>query len=133
MKAKKFIISGILAGIVIFVITQVVSYLASLALPFNVLELAGMRSAADPIMPLFFLYPWVLGFAMAYTFGLFEKAMPLKSKGLRFGLAAWLLAGFPSFWIVFSSMDYPAGFSISSLVGSFIAIIAAGIVIAKFE
>jgi len=133
MGLKNSLIAVIIAGIVTFAISQIVSYLAAMLFPFNVLELAGMRSVNDPVMLLFFLYSWVVAFAMVIAYNVFQKALQGRQKGLRFGLTCWILAGIPSFFVVFSSMSYPIGFSISSLVGGFLSFTAAGLVIAKIS
>ncbi|MDP2973457.1 MAG: hypothetical protein Q8N60_00255, partial [Candidatus Diapherotrites archaeon] len=105
MNAKKIVIGGIAAGIVIFVISMGISYLTQYALNYDVLALDGMREVNDPIMALFFVHPWVLGFAMAIAFektkaGLGKAGM---GRGRNFGLIAWLLAGLPSAFLVWSS------------------------------
>ncbi len=133
--AKKIVIGGIAAGLVILVVSQVVSY-AVMAVPglyFDIFKLGGMRAKEDPIMALFFLHPWVLGFAMAIAFQKFKPAF--KSTGLcrgkAFGIFVWLLYGLPSAFIVYTSMNYPIGFTVNSLVGSFLYLIAAGITLEK--
>jgi hypothetical protein len=98
-----------------------------------VLNLGGMRSATtDPIMILFFVYPWVLAFAMTCVYlkieGLLEGDW--MAKGKQFGCIIWVVAGIPSAFLVWSSMNYPIGFTINSLVGSLLYMIAGGIVIA---
>jgi hypothetical protein len=130
---KKVLAGGIAAGAIILIVSTIISTICQQAFSFNVLELAGMRSINDPIMILFFVYPWVLGFAMAIAFQKFKGSF--KCKGLRrgqnFGLYVWLLAGLPSAFLVWSSMAYPIGFTVNSLIGSFLYMIAAGIVLEK--
>lgn len=92
-----------------------------------------MRPFEDPLMMAFFLYPWILGFAMSIAFqkfkGSFKKTV--WRMGKAFGFYTWLLAGIPSAFIVYTSMNYPIGFTINSLVGSLIYMVAAGIVLEK--
>lgn len=133
MNAKKIVIAGIAAGIVISVISLAVSYLVQYAFSYDVLALGGMRQVNDPIMALFFVHPWVLGFAMAIAFekiktGLGKAGM---NRGKNFGLIVWLLAGLPSAFLVWSSMNYPIGFTVSSVAGTLIYMVVAGIVIEK--
>jgi hypothetical protein len=132
MCGKKFLISGILAGIVIEVLSMIISTAMQAIGNYNVLALGGMRSVNDPIMALFFLYPFVLGFAMTYVYSKMEKQLKgsYVDKGKTFGLTTWILAGLPSAFLVWSSMNYPIGFTISSLVGSLIYMPCAGIAIA---
>lgn len=133
MNAKKIIIGGIAAGIVIFVLSFGISYLCQYAFQYDVLTLGGMRPVTDPIAALFFVHPWVLGFAMAIAFektkaGLGKAGM---NRGINFGLIVWLLAGLPSAFLVWSSMTYPPGFTVNSVVGTLIYMVAAGLVLEK--
>ena len=133
MKWKQIVVVGIVAGIVIEVISLVVSWLAQSIWQYKVMELAGMRPITDPVAVLFFVYPWVLGFALSYVFSYFEKSFEGNSiaKGWKFGLLLWIVVSVPSAFLVFASMSYPVGFTANSIIGSFIYMIAAGIVIVK--
>ena len=135
MKAKQIIISGILAGFVILIISQIVNYFVAMLLPYTVLSLGGMRPVNDPIMLLFFLFPFVISFAMAIAYSKISSAFSgnWKSKGFQFGSIAWLLYALPSIYVVFTSMDYPLGFTISRIAGSLIYLFAAALIVAKFS
>jgi hypothetical protein len=58
------------------------------------------------------------------------KGTPMQ-KGVKFGLIMWLVSSLPSVFIVYTSMNYPIGFSLDSLLGSLIYMPLAGVVIAK--
>jgi len=133
MKAKQILVGGILAGIVIFVISWIFSWLSQTISQYNVLELAGMRAVDDPVAILFFVYPWVLGFALSYVYSYFDKALEGDStaKGWKFGLLMWIVVSITSAFLVFGSMNYPVGFTVNSVVGPFIYMLVAGIIIAK--
>jgi len=66
---------------------------------------------------------------MAAAFEKFRGCFRSKGlcRGKAFGIYVWLLAGLPSAFIVYTSMDYPLGFTVSSLAGSFLYMVAAGI------
>lgn len=133
MKLKKVVLAGILAGIVICVVSLIVQMLVNLVLPYNVMELGGMRAVTDPIMLLFFVHPWVLGFAMAVVYGFLGSSLKGSwlCRGKHFGVLVWLVAALPSAFLVFTSMDYPLGFTVNSVIGSLLYVVAAGMVIAK--
>jgi len=133
MDIKKVFIAGILAGIVIEIISLIFGTIIQAVWPYNILELGGMRAMNDPIMLLFFLNPWVIGFAMAIMYSYTGKAIEgsIIWKGKKFGLLVWLVSSIPSAYIVFTSMNYPIGFTINSVVGSFFYMIGAGITIAR--
>ncbi|UCH72348.1 MAG: hypothetical protein JSW62_02025 [Thermoplasmatales archaeon] len=133
MKWKQVIVGGILAGIVITIITTVFSWLTQTIWQYDVLELAGMRPVDDPIAILFFVYPWVLGFALSYVYSYLGKSLDGNSttKGWKFGLLMWIVVSITSAFLVFSSMDYPIGFTVNSTIGPLIYMLLAGIIIAK--
>jgi len=133
---KKFVVSGILGGIAYFVLWLIVSFgVRPLLWPYNPLSLGGMRSINDPLMLLFFLYPFVAAFCMA---AVYQKIEPVfkgswMQKGKKFGLLVWVVATIPSFFVVLTSMNYPIGFFIENVVGGLVYTIAAGMAIAKFS
>ncbi len=133
MKATKIIVAAIASGIVYFIVSQIIQAAISAVLPYNVLALAGMRSVNDPIMLFWFLHPIVLGLTMAIIYDKTKKAFTgsTTEKGIEFGSAVWMVAGLPSAFLVWSSMDYPLGFTMSALIGTAISTITAGIIIAK--
>ena len=133
MKLKQILIGGILAGIVIEVISLAFSWLAQSIWQYKVLELPGMRTINDPVSILFFVYPWVLGFALVCVYSYFEKALEgnYVAKGWKFGLLMWVVVSISSAFLVFASMDYPIGFTVNSIIGPLIYMLVTGIVIAK--
>jgi len=137
MDFKKLAASGLVSAAIIFVVSWAVDFIVRgiPSLSYNVLSLGGMRSINDPVMVLFFLQPLVLGFAFAIAYSVLGKALKGNAlhKGKKFGFIVWLVAGLPSFWITFSSMDYPLGFHISSLVSPLVYFVLAGIAVAKLN
>ncbi len=132
MKIKQIFVGGILSGLGIFAVSIIFSWLTQNIWQYDVLELAGMRSIDDPISILYFVYPWVLGFALSFTYSYFDKSFEGKSltKGWKFGLLMWIIVGITSAFLVFSSMEYPIGFTVNSVVGSFLDTVIAGSIIA---
>ena len=133
MKLKQILIGGVLAGILIEVISMTFSWLAQSIWNYDVLKLAGMRPINDPICILFFVYPWVIGFALVCVYSYFEKALEGNyiAKGWKFGLLMWVVVSISSAFLVFASMTYPIGFTVNSVIGPLIYMLVTGIVIAK--
>lgn len=133
MNWKKFILAGVIGGVVITAVSLIVGSIITFLFPYNVLELGGMRTVTDPVMMLFFLHPWVLSFAMALVYPYFSKVLEgnYLCKGKKFGVLVWAVASIPSAFLVYSSMDYPVGFTVNSVIGSLLYVLAAGITIAK--
>lgn len=131
---RKFLVAGILGGIVIFIVSWIVDYFTQMVWPYNVLELGGMRAVTDPVMLLFFLHAWVMAFALAFVYPYLKGNLEgtIGHKGAKFGFIAWIVASIPSAFIVYTSMNYPIGFTFNSVVGSLLYMLAAGITIARF-
>ena len=133
MDWKRIIIAGIVSGIVIFAVSAIIRVIVQAILPYNVLELGGMRATTDPVIVLFFLHPWVIGFTMAI---LYEKTKSsfqgtYVQKGAMLGLLVWLVASLSSAFAVYTSINYPLGFKVDVIIGTFLYMLAAGIVTAK--
>ncbi len=135
METKTIVISGIVAGIVILVLSMIVSTATQALFGYNVLALAGMRSVNDPVSMLFFLHPFVVGLAMAILYDFAKKSFTgtVIRKGIVLGLLGWIVYGIPSAFIVFSSMDYPIGFTVNSVIGSLVYMLGAGITITRLS
>jgi hypothetical protein len=125
------LISGVAAGIVVLVLAMIVGSATQALFNYNVLSLAGMRSVNDPVSILFFLYPFVVALAVAILYDFTKKSFTgsVMRKGIMLGLLGWMVYGIPSAFIVFSSMDYPVGFTVNSVIGSLIYMLGAGITI----
>ncbi len=118
MNARKIVLSGIAGGIVLFIATFFFDWMAALAAPYDVMSLAGMRAADDPVMALFFLSPFVFSFAAAIVFDTVQGSLPPEParKGTCFGLLMFLIYTIPSMFIIFTTMVYPAGFFIGQFL-----------------
>jgi hypothetical protein len=107
---KKVLVAGIAGGILLFIAQFAFSILANLVAPFDIFAIGGMRRPTDPVMLLFYAYPFVLSFASAVVFDLVKDALPRSccgGAGLAFGLILILLVTVPGMFVIFSSMDYP--------------------------
>lgn len=135
METKTIVVSGIVAGIVVLVLSMIVSTATQVLFDYNVLTLAGMRSVNDPVSILFFLHPFVVGLAMAILYDFAKKSFTgtVIRKGIVLGLLGWIVYGIPSAFIVFSSMDYPIGFTVNSVIGSLVYMLGAGITITRLS
>jgi len=135
LETKTIVVSGIVAGIVILVLSMIVSTATQALFDYNVLTLAGMRSVNDPVSMLFFLHPFVVGLAMAILYDFTKKSFTGTAirKGVVLGLLGWVVYGIPSAFIVFSSMDYPMGFTVNSVIGSLVYMLGAGITITRLS
>lgn len=133
MDFKKFLTAGFAGGIVIAVVSFVFDGIVQVIWPYEVMSLGGMRAPDDPVMLLFFLHYWVISFALAYVYGQIKVFFPgdRAMEGARFGFIMWVAASVPSAFIVLTSMAYPVGFHVNSVVGSLLYMLAAGVTIVR--
>ena len=129
MDIKRIAVSAIVAGIVVLSISMIISTAIQTLSNYNVLTLAGMRSVNDPIAILFFFHPFVVALGMAILYDFTKKSFTgsTMQNGIALGLLGWIVYGIPSAFIVFSSMDYPIGFTINSVIGPLVYMLGAGI------
>jgi len=133
MKWKQIIIGGIIVGFIIILIDIILGELIQFIWPYDILELGGMRKIDDPIMLLFFVHPWVFSFALTFVYSFFEKALDGNyiTKGWKFGFLMWAVIFVPYAFLVYTSMDYPIGFTVNSVIPPLVYMLLSGILIAK--
>ncbi|MFH0955179.1 MAG: hypothetical protein V1777_03675 [Candidatus Micrarchaeota archaeon] len=135
MNYKKWFLAGIVGGIAYWLLSFIVNILVGGIWPYDIFSLGGMRSVSDPVMALYFVHPFVLALAMAFVY---QKVAPILKgtvfqKGMQFGWIIWPVAGLPSAFMVYTTMNYPIGFTVQSIFGTLLGAFAAAIVIAKLS
>lgn len=133
MNAKNITVAGIAGGIILLIAMFLFGMIAGIIAPFDMATLGGMRAPNDPVMSLFFFYPFVLSFAAAVLFDFIRDSLKgtVFNKGIMFGLLLFLLETIPSMFIIFTTMTYPIGFHISSFLTGIIAYPVIGITFTK--
>lgn len=134
MDLKKILIAGIAGGILLFVAQFAFSMIGNLIAPYDIFTIGGMRARDDPIMLLFFAYPFVLSFASAAVFDRVKGALGgscCGGAGFTFGLILFLLITVPSMFVIYSSMDYPRGFYVANILFGAIGFPAVGMLYAR--
>lgn len=134
---KKIVGYGIVVGIVNTVLGMAVSYLfmivPSVAADYDVTGI--MRPWSDPIMSLFFIYPFLLGIILAWAWNksraLFTGS--ISQRGFKFGLSIWIISAIPGMFVTYSSFPLSIVTVISWLVSGFVTAVAAGIILAKLN
>jgi hypothetical protein len=133
---KKVLSSGLIAGVVLFIVSYgglylTIKYFPKLFLSYNnpLFNSDGSRDV------LFYLHAFIISFALSWFWerfkGLFHGSFFLR--GLEFGSVYGVVALLPVMWITFSSLDITLVMVISwFLYGLFQAIIA-GILFAKIN
>jgi hypothetical protein len=123
MEWKKFMISWVLGSVLLYITLFLVSAITMVIAPFNIFDIGGMRSATDPFMMLYYLYPVLLSFITTYVFSVVRGSLQGShvEKGLMFGVLMFLLLTVPSGFIIITTMQYPVGFYIDMILNGLIS------------
>jgi hypothetical protein len=132
---KKVIGAGLVVGLVNFLAAMLVSKIFGVAFPSIDAEMQNpnlFRSWTDPLMLLFFVYPFLLGIILAWFWNKTKNLYGVNLRGgLEFGLNYWIISTIPGMFITYSSMPYSFLMVLSWLVGGLVSALLAGIILIK--
>jgi hypothetical protein len=123
VKAKNILISGITGGIVLLVVTYVADVLSQVLAPYSIFDLGGMRAMNDPLMTLYFLYPFIFAFIAAIIWSWIRNSITgtILHRAGTYGVILFLLVIIPNTWVIVTTMTYPIGFHFSNILCGIIA------------
>jgi hypothetical protein len=136
---KKVFLPGLVAGIAMLAVSMILTQLENIFLPSIAAEygnIAMFRPWSDPLMSLMFVYPFLLGFILAWVW---NRAKPLFvsgsvwQKGARFGLFFWLVSSIPGMFISYSSFQVSFTMILVWLAGGLINGVVSGWIFAKMN
>lgn len=133
---KKIIVSGLIAGCILFVLSYGGLYIAVKFFPSLFIEYNNPLFNSDGSRDvLFYMHAFIISFALSWFWerfkGLFHGAFILR--GLEFGLVYSIIALVPVMWISFSALDITVTMVLSWFVYGLIQATIAGIVFAKIN
>jgi hypothetical protein len=133
MQARNIVVAGSAGGIVIFLLMVISGFLVNLILPTDMNMYGGMRSANDPVMNLFYLYPFVIAFVSALVFDQVRDCLKgdRVTKGLMYGAILLAIITIPGLYVMFTSMTWPVDFYISTGLWEIVSFPLLGIMYAK--
>jgi hypothetical protein len=136
---KKILLPGFISGMAILVIGMMaLSRIWNVIFPSLEQEYKQgiFRPWSDPIMWLFYLYPFVLGLVLAWgwekTKGLI-RGKNIYKRGLVFGLCYWLAASLPGMLMSLSSFRVSVVMVFSWSLGGLIQAVITGWILAKIN
>jgi hypothetical protein len=136
---KKIFIPGVVAGVVMLIAAMVVGLLTSLALPSMAKEYQNtnlFRSMSDPIMLLYFVYPFFLGVALAWVWDRTKGVIGEGSiwmRGGKFARAFWIVSALPGILMSYSSFPISLALALSWLLSSMVQLLCAGYIYARMN
>lgn len=134
---KKLVISTLAAGVVMLVVSLIAGYILSVIFPSLAKEYTNpslFRPWSDPIMSLFYLYPFILAAVLVILWDKTKKLVSGKTpteKAVRFGLMYWLFTNTTGMFISYSTFPVSLTMVVSWSLSSLITILGGSLVIAK--
>jgi hypothetical protein len=138
MRMKK-ILNGLLAGVAMLVVGFGFSQLYDFLFPSVAAAYqngAIFRPWSDPLMMLYFLYPFVLGVALSFFWGMAKgmfKGKNVWERGVKFGLMYFVIAGIPGMLVTYSTFKVSLVMIMSWLISGFLAAFVAGVIFAWLD
>jgi len=137
MNFKKVIVSGLLAGLVIFIASMLTSRIFGVIFPQLNAEYQNesmFRPWSDPLMLLYFLYPFLLGIILAWFWQITKNLFGENIKGgMNFGFVYWVISSIPGMFITYSSFQVSLLMVISWSLAGLVSAVLAGIIFAKMD
>jgi len=133
---KKIILSGLLTGLLLFILSYGGLYLGirffpALFMDYNnpLFNSTGNRDV------LFYLHAFIISFALSWFWARFKDVFkgPFILRGLEFGFVYAIVALLPVMWITFSALDITLTMVISWFTYGFFQAVIAGIIFAKIN
>lgn len=133
---RKIIIAGLIAGVILFIISYGGLYLAIKFFPQLFVEYNNPLFNSDGSRDvLFYLHAFIISMALSWFWerfkGLFKGGALLR--GLEFGFVYAVIALLPVMWITFSAMDITIVMVSSWLLYGFIQAVITGMVLARLN
>ncbi|HVV54164.1 MAG TPA: hypothetical protein VHC47_02500 [Mucilaginibacter sp.] len=131
---KKIITSGLIAGVILFIVSYGGLYLAVRLFPSLFIEYNNPLFNSDGSRDiLFYLHAFIISFALSWFWDRFKSLFKGRSvlRGLEFGFVYSIIALLPVMWISFSSLDITVATVSSWFLYGLIQAIIAGVVFAK--
>ncbi|MBI4991107.1 hypothetical protein HZB96_03360 [Candidatus Gottesmanbacteria bacterium] len=134
---KKIALSSLVAGIVMIITSMMVGQVFSSLFPTLAKEYNNpslFRPWSDPLMSLFFLYPFILAIVLSVVWEKTNKLFSGKTsfdKALKFGLAYWALTSITGMLISYSTFPVSLLMIVSWSISSLITVIVGSYVIVR--
>jgi F0F1-type ATP synthase membrane subunit c/vacuolar-type H+-ATPase subunit K len=136
---KNIIVSGLVAGFTMLIVAMAIGLLTNAALPSTAQEYENtnlFRAMSDPIMSLYFLYPFFLGIALAWvwekTKGILGEGS-LWVRGSRFARTFWVVSTLPGILMSYSTFPVSLAIALTWLLSSLVQLLCAGFIYARMN
>lgn len=133
---KQVLSSGIIAGVILFIISYGALFLAIRFFPQLFVDYINPLFNSDGSRDiLFYLHAFIISMALSWFWERFKELFkgPFILRGLEFGFVYAMVSLLPVMWITFSAMDITVSMVASWFFYGFIQAVVAGVVFAKIN
>lgn len=105
---KKIITSGLVAGIILLILSEMGLHLTLLLFPGIAVEYFDPAFDVEPgKMVFYYLHPFVISMALSWFWTRFKGVLKggFITRGVEFGLIYVLIATLPMMWLIYSAMN----------------------------
>jgi hypothetical protein len=131
---KKTLISGLIAGVVLLLLSFLGLHLTMLVCPKLATEYFNpvFEGQSDRYL-LYYLHPFIISLALSWFWARFKGLLSgsFISLGIEFGLIYVLIAVFPMMWLIYSSMNLSVTIVASWLAFALMQGMVAGLIFEK--
>ena len=129
---------GLIAGFVNLIVTFIFTWLTGVLFPSINTEYQNasiFRPWDDPLMMVFFAYPFIAGLALAYLWKLLKTHLKAVSgnKALQFAMIYFLVATIPGMFISYTTFKISLPMVLLWTFNGFLQVLVAGLVFEKLE
>ncbi len=133
---KKIVIAGLIAGIVLLILSILGLYITIWLFPTIALQYfdPAFNVQTDRVM-LYYLHPFIISFALSWFWIRFKGALKgaFLTRGIEFGLIYVLVAVFPMMWLIYSALNVSLSMVITWFLLALVQGIVAGLVFEKMN
>jgi hypothetical protein len=132
MNGKNIAVAGISGGTLLFVLLFGLNVIMNRIIVYDIVEFHGMRPMEDPVMLLFFTYPFIVAFTAAYLYEILHPSLQgsVMQKGVAFGIILLVIMAIPSNFAMYTSLDWPVSFYAGNLIWAVAGFVSMGILFA---
>jgi hypothetical protein len=133
---KKIITSGIVAGIILLIVSEISLHITLLIFPAIAAQYFAPAFDTEPAkLSLYYLHPFVISLALAWFWTRFKGVLTgaFITRGIEFGLIYVCVAAFPMMWLIYAAMNVSLAIVATWFMLALVQGIIAGLVFEKMN
>ena len=133
---KKIFISGLVAGIILLIVSEVVLHLTILLFPTLAVQYfdPAFNTGSDKFV-FYYFHPFIISFALGWFWARFKGVLKgsFITRGIEFGLLYASIAAFPMMWMIYAAMNVSLAIVATWFILALIQGVIAGLVFEKIN